>query len=78
MYVQPDSGSLNRFHALVVPKNHRKRPYFSYWKREKVSLVPRPHPAYRHLFVLQATTSWAAPGNEAQMLAVESISKLPW
>ena len=30
------------------------------------SLVPRPHPAFRHLFILQATKSWVGPCNEAK------------
>ena len=34
-------------------------------KQLESSLVPRPRPAFRRYSVLQATKSWAGPGNEA-------------
>ena len=42
------------------------------------SLVPRPRPAFRRLqyqlSVLQATESWAGPGNEASCMAVVYVT----
>ena len=35
---------------------------------ESPSLVSRPRPAFRRFSVLQATESWAGPGNEAKNL----------
>ena len=33
------------------------------------SLVPRPHPAFRHLqYVQDVPESWAGPGNEARFI----------